>query len=218
MASIPEIAAGWAKAIALDNAHGYSQYQRDGPDYDCSSLVIAAYKQAGVALTCTYTGNMRQDFVAHGFCELPPVPPLQVGDVLLNEARHTAIVISATEMVEACGDERGGIGQGAQSGDQTGGEIRVTPIRLDGWDVLLRYSQPDAGPEDNGDYIYIVKPGDTLWAISQRYSVPVDEIAQLNNITDINLIHPGQRLAIQHVKNSSVCPYANRYCIYYDGS
>ena len=44
--TIPEKAAAWAEAIAADEAHGYDQSARWGPDYDCSSLVIAAYKQA----------------------------------------------------------------------------------------------------------------------------------------------------------------------------
>jgi hypothetical protein len=59
--TIPESALSWAIAIAKDQSHGYSQQQRWGPDYDCSSLVISAYKQAGVPINTqvvNYTGNM----------------------------------------------------------------------------------------------------------------------------------------------------------------
>ena len=45
---VVERAISWAVAIANDNSHGYSQQSRWGPDYDCSSLVIAAFKYAGV--------------------------------------------------------------------------------------------------------------------------------------------------------------------------
>lgn len=39
----------WAKNIAADDSHGYSQPRRTGnPDYDCSSLVYYALKQAGL--------------------------------------------------------------------------------------------------------------------------------------------------------------------------
>lgn len=39
----------WAKNIAADDSHGYSQPRRNGnPDYDCSSLVYYALKQAGL--------------------------------------------------------------------------------------------------------------------------------------------------------------------------
>ena len=65
--SITDNAVAWAAAIANDDSHGYDQGSRWGPDYDCSSLVISAWKQAGVPLSCTYTGNMRQDMLANDF-------------------------------------------------------------------------------------------------------------------------------------------------------
>ena len=33
--------------IAKDDSHGYSQLNRQGPDYDCSSLVLYCYSSAG---------------------------------------------------------------------------------------------------------------------------------------------------------------------------
>ena len=59
--SVADRAVEWALRIARDDSHGYDQGLRWGPDYDCSSLIISAYKQAGVPLTCTYTGDMRRD-------------------------------------------------------------------------------------------------------------------------------------------------------------
>jgi hypothetical protein len=43
---------------------------------------------------------------------------------------------------------------------------------------------------------YTVKRGDTLWAISRRYSTTVEAVAKLNNITNPNLIITGQKLKI----------------------
>ena len=43
--------------------------------------------------------------------------------------------------------------------------------------------------------VYTVKPGDTLYAIANRYGVTVDEIKRLNNLTS-NLLSVGQRLQI----------------------
>ena len=58
--SVVESAISWAVSIANDNSHGYSQINRWGPDYDCSSLVISAFRNAGVDVgAATYTGNMR---------------------------------------------------------------------------------------------------------------------------------------------------------------
>lgn len=70
MSNVIEKAVTWAVQIANDNSHGYDQGNRWGPDYDCSSLVISAFRQAGVPLSCTYTGNMRADMLAKGFREV----------------------------------------------------------------------------------------------------------------------------------------------------
>ena len=55
-----EKAVTWAIAIADNHAHGYDQVHRWGPDYDCSSLIISAWQQAGVPVRtngASYTGN-----------------------------------------------------------------------------------------------------------------------------------------------------------------
>ena len=89
----------WAVAVAEDPTHGYDQASRWGtPDYDCSSFVISAYRHAGVPLTSTYTGNMRSDFLNHGFVipinyNLATGEGLKRGDVLLNERSHTALCL-----------------------------------------------------------------------------------------------------------------------------
>lgn len=44
--------------------------------------------------------------------------------------------------------------------------------------------------------IYVVKSGDTLWQIAQNYKTTVSAIASINNIPNVNLIHPGQILNI----------------------
>ena len=95
--SIIEKAVNWIIGIANDNTHGYDQGQRWSPDYDCSSLVISAWKQAGVNLTCTYTGNMYANMVNKGFSDITSQVNLATGsglargDVLLNVSSHTAM-------------------------------------------------------------------------------------------------------------------------------
>lgn len=44
--------------------------------------------------------------------------------------------------------------------------------------------------------VYIVKSGDTLWSIAQKYNVTVQQIVTANNITNANLIRVGQSLII----------------------
>ena len=43
-----EDAVEWTIGIANDDSHGYDQTNRWGPDYDCSSLIIQAWQNAGV--------------------------------------------------------------------------------------------------------------------------------------------------------------------------
>ena len=45
--------------------------------------------------------------------------------------------------------------------------------------------------------LYIVKKGDYLGKIAKEYNTTVQEIARINNISNVNLIYPGQRLIIK---------------------
>ena len=102
-----ESAAEYAQNIAADDSHGYDQAGRWGPDYDCSSLVISAFRKAGVPLSCTYTGNMRGDMLRCGFedvtgsVDLNTGAGLERGDVLLNHVHHTSLYIGGGQLVQA---------------------------------------------------------------------------------------------------------------------
>ena len=52
------------------------------------------------------------------------------------------------------------------------------------------------GALDNSVY-YTVKSGDTLSAIAEAYGTTYQAIAKLNNLSNANLIHPGQNLRIK---------------------
>ena len=41
---------------------------------------------------------------------------------------------------------------------------------------------------------YVVKKGDTLWGISRRYNVTINQLVEINNIKNPDLIYPGQTL------------------------
>ncbi|MDR1767565.1 MAG: InlB B-repeat-containing protein [Propionibacteriaceae bacterium] len=135
----------WAQGIANDNSHGYSQTTRWGPSYDCSSLVIQAWETAGVKVRsagATYTGNMLSIFQAKGFKQvavnLTTGAGLQVGDVLLNAAHHTAMVASVSggvKIVQASDDYDG------KAGDSGGKEIWTTTYKDYPWEYVLRYPQ-----------------------------------------------------------------------------
>ncbi len=50
--------------------------------------------------------------------------------------------------------------------------------------------------EIEAGYIYVTRPGDTLWSIAQRFGTTVDHIARNNSISNPNIIYPGTRLYI----------------------
>ena len=68
------------------------------------------------------------------------------------------------------------------------------------------------GSETNstGKTYYTIKRGDTLWGISRRYGVSVQNIVSWNNIQNPNLIYPGQRLILYGNYRSS-----NSNTVYY---
>ena len=209
MSTVIERAIAWARTIAADAAHGYDQSSRWGPDYDCSSFVISAYRSAGLALPgATYTGNMRAAFCGNGFVWLPASTPLRAGDVLLHEQNHTALYIGSGQIIHAAGNERGGA-TGGLTGDQTGREICVTGYFVPsyGWDGILRYTgedapeTPDAAPSDPpaAEGLYTVQSGDTLWGIAERYlgaGTRWHDLYEINNLQSID-VFPGQVLRLR---------------------
>lgn len=58
----------------------------------------------------------------------------------------------------------------------------------------------------SGGSNYVVKPGDTLYAIAKRYGISVNQLASTNNIKNINLIRTGQRLVIPELTNGGSTP------------
>ena len=133
-----------ALQIAENPEHGYSQHNRWGPDFDCSSFLIHIWQSIGVNVKgrgATYTGNMCPAFLQAGFRKVnPAIEDLKPGDVLLNVQHHTAMYIGDHKLVQASIAENGTVH--GQSGDQTGKEIGVFPYYDYPWDYVLRYDPP----------------------------------------------------------------------------
>lgn len=150
MNSKSDLIAGWAELIAKDDSHGYSQSSRWGqPDMDCSALCILAAEAAGIPVRtygATYTGNMASAFAQSGQFEVIPYRKgavLQRGDILVNTIHHAAVYIGNNKIVEACGDEKGGI-SGGKPGDQTGHEIHIRNFYNFPWNNILRVKEGTA--------------------------------------------------------------------------
>lgn len=194
---------GYAIDLAVDNSHGYDQTNRNGPDYDCSSLVNYVVKKAGIPIKATYTGNMLDDYLFNGFFIASDVNKetgegLQIGDILLThyngKSGHTAIYVGNGKLVHASGNEFGGV-TGGKTGDQTGNEICIVDYFNFPWMYVLRYAEEDIITSET-DY-YTVQRGDTLSKIAAKFGTTVGVLCDLNDIPDANLIYAGQVLMIR---------------------
>lgn len=162
-------------AYANDNSHGYDQARRWGPDFDCSSLIITCYEQAGVPVKtsgATYTGDMRGVFLRCGFADVSKTinfatgAGLLPGDVLLNYVHHTAMFIGGGRVAQARVNELGTV-TGGKTGDQTGNEISIRSYYNYPWDCALRYVAEDNTAPTNSSEIpnnstYTPSGGDEL--------------------------------------------------------
>lgn len=63
-----------------------------------------------------------------------------------------------------------------------------------GQQILIPKGSPSKPPADTE--VYIVKKGDTLYSIAKAFNVSVEDITKLNNLSNPELIYPGQKLLI----------------------
>ena len=118
--------------LVNDDSHGYSQSNRWGPDYDCSSSIITALKWAGFDTgNASYTGNMSAELTKHGWERLPYKNPKR-GDILLNDATHVEV---------SRGDGYNAGFHSAHGHPETGDQAHEAYVGRDpgGWAAILRY-------------------------------------------------------------------------------
>lgn len=120
----------WAVDIANDDSHGYSQCNRNGPDYDCSSLVWYSLLNSGYSETdlggyAFTTYGMESVLTGIGFERHVYVEgELQPGDILWRSS-HTGIYVGDGQVVQAS-SSREGNGICGRTGDQDGTEVWVS--------------------------------------------------------------------------------------------
>ena len=181
-----------AVEIADDPVHGYSQTNRWGPDYDCSSFLIYVWQTVGVPVKDTgasYTGNMKAAFEKCGFVDVTTSVNLatgsgcEKGDVLLNERSHTAMYIGDRQMVWAST-----AGGHPEPGDQTGREIRTGAYYNYPWDCVLRYEGSETMPDELELYAVVVQLPELRQGDTGYYVQVMQMLLVLHKYTPANTI------------------------------
>lgn len=77
-------------------------------------------------------------------------------------------------------------------------QIKNVNLIYPGQVLKITTNSNNHGSETNstGKTYYTIKRGDTLWKISRKYGVSIQNIVNWNNIQNANLIYPGQRLIL----------------------
>lgn len=130
-----DVSCTWLKAVADNNTHGYSQANRQGLDYDCSSHVLNALKQGGFNVNVNgYTGNMADILLDIGFKKVNDNKCLK-GDIYLTPGKHTVMAYADDRVCTAAGDKDG------KTGDSSGKEIYCRDFYTPsyGWTYHFRY-------------------------------------------------------------------------------
>lgn len=94
----------WALQIAADDTHGYSQANRTGPDYDCTSFISTGLIQGGLDIEVLGGSGFDSTLVEKGFREIPfgevGESGLKRGDILSNPS-HVEWYIGGGQVVGA---------------------------------------------------------------------------------------------------------------------
>lgn len=123
--------------LVNNNSHGYSQSDRWGPDFDCSSSIIYSLKKTGFAVgNASYTGNMSSELTKHGWARIPNNGKPKKGDILLNDAKHVGLSLGGGKTAGF----HGTYGH-PEKGDQTGKEASVGKYYNFPWNAYLRYKK-----------------------------------------------------------------------------
>lgn len=94
--------------IASDDSHGYSQANRFGPNFDCSSLVSFALIYGGFNIRySSTTWDLLSQLKSNGWVIVPANTPNQRGDIFLHPDHHVIVCVDDKNIVHASGTKKG---------------------------------------------------------------------------------------------------------------
>jgi LysM repeat protein len=189
--------------LVTNKGHGYSQENRYGPDYDCSSSIMTSLRLGGnfdVPVKGLNTASMKKYLEKIGYKVVSNAEKPQKNDIKLRPATskrggHVVMFRSPT-MVMEFSSARGH----SEKGDQTGTESwchKWNADRNGDFTYTLRFKAKKETPKKSTSVKYTVKKGDTLSGIARKYKTTVSHLGSINHINDFNKIYVGQVLKIK---------------------
>lgn len=140
---------------------------------------ITAIKNGGYATSPTYINTIMSIINSNDLTKYDVVENVENS---VNNSNNVDIEQMAIDVIA------GKYGNGQERIDKLGNIYDQVQARVN--EILL-------GKKVSQETIYIVKSGDTLSEIAQKYNTTYQKIAKDNNISNPNLIYPNQKLVIK---------------------
>lgn len=140
---------------------------------------ITAIKNGGYATSPTYINTIMSIINSNDLNKYDVVENVENS---VNNSNNVDIEQMARDVIA------GKYGNGKERKDKLGNIYDQVQARVN--EILL-------GKKVSQETIYIVKSGDTLSEIAQKFNTTYQKIAQDNNISNPNLIYPNQKLVIK---------------------
>ena len=140
---------------------------------------ITAIKNGGYATSPTYINTIMSIINSNDLTKYDVVENVENS---VNNSNNVDIEQMARDVIA------GKYGNGQERKDKLGNIYDQVQARVN--EILL-------GKKVSQETIYIVKSGDTLSEIAQKYNTTYQKIAKDNNISNPNLIYPNQKLVIK---------------------
>ena len=169
--------------------------------YDCAGLIKSYWMSDYGTKEVTYIKKYDKD--AYGITigmakekgnidTLPEIP-----GILLYMKGHCGVYVGNNKVIECTSN--------AKISGKKYGCVCISNLKDRPWTTWtktrwLDYVNDDNNENEDYDY-YIVKKGDTLSAIAKKYHTTVKNLANLNNIKNVNLIYVGEKLLIPKSTN-----------------
>lgn len=177
----------------MDYSHGSDAPMMFNPD---APAVASRPPGGGVRFTPTRPGSpAASSLVAEPVADVTPASTYTVvsGDSLWSIAKRKGLTVA--ELAEANGLRANAVlhpGQKLIISGRPAHAVKADSSKA----VVEKPAALPAKPPASGEYVHVVKRGETLSTIARRYDVSQREIAVRNNITDPQMIPEGKELVI----------------------